>query len=587
MKDRLVLLGFKRVHREMMHQFWALRTKGHTAWARSHGGKLWDPKSPGHSSFIHGYTMIDKVSKDRNGKLTALYADPCGMFVGYAASTIGHNSAWTLRLRKAAFKYAYRHILNWASVKLRKKVSTKSNLMYSLFILNKLMILEGAAKQLHYHKKAAKLGQLGKLMLLRAKRIYRQNIRDKKCRLCKFFSLAHYSSLAEKLARGKLPKEIHSDDLFNMNTGIEVLERSNFHFNNAFDMGFGMSDFVRYIRHFKPMLKRGTLKADTVGRLPGQRGGPLDRKRWTDARSVWRSGRWSNSNMPAFRCVAPWYCRVVMSRTYVMTHLPFMLDYDDTSHLRRKDAKWIFDWFDKYLPSLLRGRSLEVASEMVSSFRSSGKKEHNSQEVCWGTTMAMSMHRGNGRWRPLALNGMAGTGFGESYPHNLNYGRFHWIWEALDAMRDRIGIDKPYESHVHKILTRAHFSKQAHSAIYDHSSWRAKVRGAWKYAKKHHAKRDFACNLYYRLRKMRNGKMHRRSFLKLEPAEQTATTAFTRMKSRSQRSRFLKLWAMRCMRAGPKRAQAFLSGRYFRQQDRHFRQKRRKAKQLVRRQQRT
>lgn len=373
-----------------------------------------------------------------------------------------------------------------------------------------------------------------------------------------------------------MPKEIHSDDLFTMNAGIEAIERSNFHFKNAFDMGFGMLKFVRYLRHFKPMLKRGLLTADTVGRAPGSVGGPLGHPlgKHVNARSTWRTGRWSPNGGAAFRCIAPWYCRGVMTRTYLMTHVPYMLDYDDTSHLKRSDARWIFDWFDKYLPSLLRGRNLEVAAEMVSSFRTSGKKEHNSQEVCWGTTMIMSMHRGNGRWRPLFYNGR-GAGFHEKYPHNLSYNRFHWIWEALDGMRDRVGIDKPYERHVHKILRRAHFSKQARSVIYDHSSWRAKVRGAWKHAKKHPSeKADFACNLYYRLKKLRNARSRR--FLKLEPAEQTATTAYTRMRSKRQRRKFIRRWHRRCVRA---HGRALLSGRF-------ARLKKRKARRLVRRQRR-
>merc|ERR1712093_959701 len=124
MKDKLILMGFKRIHSEMRHQFWALRTRGKTRWAKRHGGKLWDPKSPGHRKFRGDYTMIDKVSK-RHGRLTAIYHDACGMFVGYAASTVVHNKAWTRRLRKAAFKYAYNFLIDRVSAELRKRVTKK------------------------------------------------------------------------------------------------------------------------------------------------------------------------------------------------------------------------------------------------------------------------------------------------------------------------------------------------------------------------------------------------------------------------------------------------------------------------------
>jgi hypothetical protein len=221
---------------------------------------------------------------------------------------------------------------------------------------------------------------------------------------------------------------------------MEVVERANFHFNNAFDLGFGMFEYLKYLRHFKPLLEKGLFNTDTIGHNAGSVGGPLNPLgKGITARSVLKSGRLSpGGSKEAFRGESPFYNKRVMARPYVMTHVPFMLDFDDTVHINKGDATWVFRWFDKYLPRFLHGHYLELAAEMASGFRMSGKKENNSQEVCWTTTMIMSLHRGNGRFRPLSYRGR----FSAKYSHTLKYGRFHWTWEAMDGMRDRVGTDK-------------------------------------------------------------------------------------------------------------------------------------------------
>jgi len=279
----------------------------------------------------------------------------------------------------------------------------------------------------------------------------------------------------------------------------------------------------------------------------------------------------SPGNDAAFRGVAPYYTTEIMARPYVMTHVPFMLDFDDTVHVNQTDATWVYRWFDKYLPRFLRGHFLELAAEMASGFRMSGKKENNSQEVCWTTTMIMSLHRGNGRFRPLSYHGGPAK-----YAHTLSYGRFHWTWEAIDGMRDRVGTDKKYEKHVHKILQRAHFSKQSHSVIYDHRSWRGKLKKAWKMMKSPRQRMDFSCNLYARLHKLRRVYKYAH-FLKLEPSQQVATKAFIRMTSTVKRRKFARFWYNKCVRY-PQGAR-LLSGRY-------AKYKKMKMKRMVKRQER-
>merc|ERR1712159_29224 len=538
MKDRLILMSMKYVNRQMMRQYHAVQTGGKTKWAKANGGKKWKRKK-----WYSKRGMVNGIFR-RNGKRIPYFSgDPVHMFCGYALNTIGHNKKWTGILRRTAFKYAYKFLIPRLYVKLKPRFSKRISLADTLDELMHVMDTSKAAKELLFPKKAAILKRAVRRLARLAKLLYKKFIKHARCRVCAYFRNSHSRRIAKEMAAGKMPKEIYHDDLFNLQYAVESLERANFHFNNAFDVGFGMLEYLKYLRHFKPLLQKGLFKTNTIGRWPDSVGGPLrPLGKGITARSVWKSDRFSPGNMGAFSCVSPFFCNTVMARPYVMTHVPFMLDFDDTVHINKGDATWVYRWFDKYLPRFLRGHFLELAAEMASGFRMSGKKENNSQEVCWTTTMIMSLHRGNGRFRPLSYRGGPAKD-----AHTVSYGRFHWTWEAIDGMRDRVGTDKKYEKHVHKILQRAHFSKQSHSVIYDHRSLRGKLKKAWKMIKSPHGRMDFSCNLYARLHKLRN--VHKRvHFLKLEPPQQIATKVFIRIKSMAKRRKFARFWYKKCVR---------------------------------------
>jgi len=366
-------------------------------------------------------------------KNIAVAPGPIGYMTEMSKSIKGSTRSSTRRLRVTARRYATKWLIPYARFIRTRKFPSLRKLLQAMIWLHDL----GMTRQLRATKRVAD-------------RVYRKTMRGKKCKICWLLGDSKSSPrLSLELAKGKMPKQVKHNDLSKLISAVSDLERANFIFGDRYDVGFGLYDILVYLRRYKPKVK------SAWGKKQG-RGMPTPVKQYQQMCKQ-RGGCWINAHLKAMEGFGS-----IGSTIGFMSKLPLALDANGAVSLQRKAMPWVFDFYQKWMPALLRGRYVTVLGRTVDQYRQAGYTEKNNPMVCWGSTVLMKLHRGNGWFYPAHYS------IGQSA-----LGKFHWTAAALSGLHDRsTTVDPAYARYMAALLKKARFATKDSDDDMDDYNWK-------------------------------------------------------------------------------------------------------------------